>query len=99
MAMVQVLAVSELKGQRMAQGVIEGIIDLSHTVLVSSRQSSTLAQSTVDLLTALTTKRQKLLHFRVTPADPCDEHLLHKLNQVLTSVDQIVAPRREKYTV
>jgi hypothetical protein len=52
-----ILAVSELKSQRLSQRVLLSILDLSKNLVLTSRLSSVTASATTELISALSQKR------------------------------------------
>ena len=92
-----ILAVSELKSQRLTQRVLTAVLDLSKNLVLASRLSSATTTACTELIAALSQKRQKLLQFRV--ADSNEVAVSQKVNQVMMEIDQVVAPRREKYAL
>ncbi len=102
------LAVSELKAQRLSQRVLVHILDLSRNLILTARMNSQTLSATLDLIGALAQKRQKLGQFRVDVQADGELALQMRLNQsndfliltlsiVMRDVDQVIAPRREKY--
>jgi hypothetical protein len=52
-----ILAVSELKSQRLSQRVLLSILDLSKNLVLTSRLSSATASATTELISSLSQKR------------------------------------------